>query len=258
VDVLAPISPDLRDKVTLKGADIFEADASDKFVLAFNNGAAPLDNPLVRQAIRYALDHPAIVEARGGVDGLLGGPITPGDPGYKDLTSLYPHDVEKAKTLLAEAGYADGLDLTLTIASFYEKTLPDLVVSQLADAGIRVTVESVEFSAWLEDVYTNKDYQLSIVDHAEPHDFGSWANPEYYFAYNNATVQDLYAKSQVATSDSESADLLSKAAEIVSQDAAADWLVNFRQVVAARPGVTGFPTAQINTRLDFAKVSATR
>jgi peptide/nickel transport system substrate-binding protein len=257
LDVLAPISNDLRSQVTVAGAEFFVAEATDKFVLAFNNGKAPLDRLEVRQAIRHALDHEAFVAARGDVDRLLGGPIAPGDPGYEDLTGLYPHDVAKAKELLATAGFADGLDLELTIPSFYGTVLADLVVSQLAEAGIRVTVKQVEFSAWLEDVYTAKDYELSIVDHAESHDFAAWANPDYYFAYDNPEVQTLYAQATVAATEQEAATLLAQAARIVSQDAAADWLINFRQSVALRPGITGFPEAQINSYLNLAALTAT-
>ncbi|MDR1824835.1 MAG: ABC transporter substrate-binding protein [Bifidobacteriaceae bacterium] len=252
VDVLAPISNDLVSQIAVDGAETFVAEASDKFVLAFNNAAEPLNQLEVRQAIRYAIDHPAVVTARGGVDRELGGPIAPTDPGYEDLTSLYPHDVDKAKELLAAAGYADGLELTLTIPSFYGNVLPDVLTSQLAEAGITLTVESVEFAAWLEDVYTNHDYQLSIVDHAEARDFGNWANPDYYFGYDNAEVQSLYAQAIVAASAEEEAELLAQAARIVSEEAAADWLVNFRQSIAVWPGISGFPQSQINSYLPLA------
>ncbi|NTW41738.1 MAG: ABC transporter substrate-binding protein [Cellulomonadaceae bacterium] len=255
LDVLAPIDALLADQVTREDVELVEGDATDKFVLAFNNAAAPLNDLRVRQAIRSAIDHPALVEARGGVDALLGGPIAPGDPGYEDLTDLYPHDVVKATDLLAQAGYADGLDLTLTIPSFYGTTLADLLTSQLAQAGIRLTVESVEFSTWLEDVYTNKDYQLSIVDHAESHDFAAWANPDYYFAYDNAQVQDLVAQASVATSAETADELLAQAARLVSQDAAADWLTNFRTLTAVSTSVHGFPTDFINARLDVTGVT---
>ncbi|MDR2348487.1 MAG: ABC transporter substrate-binding protein, partial [Bifidobacteriaceae bacterium] len=255
LDAVAPIDASLRDQVSVEGANFFVAEASDKFVLAFNNAAPPLDRLEVRQAIRYALDDAAFIAARGDVDRPLGGPIPPTDPGYEDLTGLYPRDLAKARELLAAAGYGDGLELTLTIPSFYSLTLPDLVTAQLAEVGITVTVQAVEFSAWLEDVYTNKDYQLSIVDHAETHDFGSWANPDYYFGYDNAEVQQLYADAVKAVSAEEADKLLAQAARLVSQDAAADWLFNFRQLVVTAPGVEGFPQAQINSRLNFAQIS---
>lgn len=252
LDVLAPISADLRPKVTDPSTRLVEGDATDKFVLAFNNASGPLTDLRVRQAVRYAIDHRALVDA------LLGGPIAPGDPGYRDLTDLYPHDVAKAKELLAAAGHAEGLTLHLTIPTIYGTTFPDLLTSQLAQAGITLKTDSVDFSTWLTDVYTNKDYDLSIVDHAESRDFGAWANPDYYFGYDNAKVQDLWAKASVATSDEEADGLLAQAAEIVSKDAAADWLTNFRTVTAVRKGIEGFPTDQINSRLDLTGLSVTR
>jgi peptide/nickel transport system substrate-binding protein len=255
IDVLAPIDTILSQQLPTDKFSVTKGTASDKFVLAFNNARAPFTDIKVRQAIRYAIDHEAIVKARGGVDGLLGGPIPDVDPGYEDLTGLYPHDVAKAKQLLADAGFAKGLTLTLTIPSFYGTTLSNLLTSQLAEAGITLKVNSVEFATWLQQVYTNHDYDLSIVDHAEGHDFGLWSNAKYYFGYNNGQVQALYAQAQTATSVDQQKTLLAQAAKIVSQDAAADWLVNFRTVTAIRTGVTGFPTDQINNRLNVSAVT---
>jgi len=148
LDVLAPISADLRDQVADPTTALTVGAASDKFVLAFNNGAEPLSDQKVREAIRYAIDHDALIEARGGVEAPLGGPITPGDPGYEDLTGLFPHDPDKARQLLAEAGHPDGLTLTLTQPNIYGTTLSDLLTSQLAAVGITLEVDSVDFSTW--------------------------------------------------------------------------------------------------------------
>ncbi len=258
LDILAPINADLQTQVADSTTQLVEGDASDKFVLAFNNASGPLTDVRVRQAIRYAIDHPALVQARGGVDGLLGGPITPGDPGYRDLTALFPHDVDKAKQLLVDAGYADGLTLTLTTPNIYGTTFSDLLTSQLSEVGITLQTNSVDFSTWLTDVYTNKNYELSIVDHAESHDFASWANPDYYFGYNNPQVQDLYSRASIATTGEEQDSLLAEAAQVVSQDAAADWLTNFRTVIAIRSGISGVPTDRINSRLDLTSLSVER
>ena len=258
LDVLAPILADLREQVSDPDTELVVGAASDKFVLAFNNGAEPLSDANVREAIRSAIDTDAIIEARGGVELPLGGPITPGDPGYEDLTDLFPYDPDHARELLAEAGYGEGgdpLTLTLTQPNIYGTTISDLLTSQLAEVGITLEVDSVDFTTWLTDVYTNKDYDLSLVDHAESRDFGAWANPDYYFAYDNAEVQDLYAQASVATSEDDQDALLAQAARIVSEDAAADWLTNFRTVTAVRPGIVGFPTDNINARLDLTRLS---
>ncbi len=234
--------------------DLVTGFASDKFTLAFNNAQAPFTDKRVRQAIRYAIDHDAIVEAVGSGKTLYG-PIVDSDPGYEDLSDLYPYDPDKATQLLADAGYGDGLELTVTIASFYGTTITDLLTSQLAEVGITLKVNAVEFSAWLNDAYTNKDYELSIVDHAEARDFYNWANPEYYFGYDNAEVQDLYAKATSATSEEDYADYLKQAARIVSEDAAADWLLNPTTTLAVRKGLSGVPTDSTSSRLDVTNVS---
>jgi peptide/nickel transport system substrate-binding protein len=254
VDV-ANIDPNLVSQVKNNASyTLTNGFASDKFTLAFNNKVAPFTDLRVRQAIRYAIDHNAIVKAVGAGKAFYG-PIVDSDPGYEDLSSLYPHDVAKAKQLLADAGYPNGLTLTLTIASFYGSTVTDLLTSQLAQAGITLTVKAVEFSAWLKDVYTNHDYQLSIVDHAEARDFYNWANPQYYFGYNNAQVQQLYTQATSATSDEQYASLLKQAARIVSQDAAADWLYNPSPVLAVRKGLTGVPTDSTSSRLNLTNVA---
>ena len=107
----------------------------------------------------------------------------------------------------------------------------------------------VEFSTWLQDVYTNKDYDLSLVDHNESHDFYQWADPEYYYNYDNAEVQDLYAQALAATDDADRDELLRRAARIVSEDAPADWLFNYRITTAWVNGVEGFPVNLNQTQL---------
>jgi peptide/nickel transport system substrate-binding protein len=111
----------------------------------------------------------------------------------------------------------------------------------LKAVGIDLEVKVVEFSAWLQDVYTNKDYDLSLVDHNESHDFYQWADPTYYYNYDNAEVQQLYAKAVAATSDEQEEQYLRQAARLVSEDAPADWLFNYRVTTAYAKGISGFP-----------------
>ena len=145
------------------------------------------------------------------------------------------------------------LTLTLTVPSFYGTTIPQLLTSNLADAGITLKVNSVDFTTWLNDVYTNKNYDLSLVDHAEPRDFGNtWANGSYYFTFNNPQVQSLYQQAIAATSDQQVDDLLAQAAKIVADDNAADWLYNWESVVAVGKGITGFPADNVNSRINLA------
>jgi peptide/nickel transport system substrate-binding protein len=165
-----------------------------------------------------------------------------------------PFDPERAKELLAEAGQSD-LELTLTIPNIYSTTVSNLLVSQFADVGVTLTVDSVEFGAWLEDVYTNKDYDLSFVDHLEARDFGNWANPDYYFGYDNAEVQSLFQQSVAATNSDDAAALLAEAARIVAEDHAGDVVYNATALTAVADGITGFPTDSPNARLDLGELA---
>ena len=260
VQVLSPVNANMTGKLKSSGKYTVKAtDGSDKFVLAFNCTGAKTADKRVRQAIRYAINHKEIIASRGGVDAALGGPIPSVDPGYEDLTGLYPYNPAKAKSLMQQAGYSTNhpLKLTLTYANVYGSELGEQLRSQLSHIGIDLNVNTVEFSTWLQDVHTNGDYDLSLVDHAESHDFYKWTQPDYYYHYDNAQVQALYAKALAATDEQDSAQYLKQAAGVVSEDAPADWLFAYRVSVAQAKGVTGFPSRLTQSVLPLWKVAYT-
>ncbi|KTR04378.1 ABC transporter substrate-binding protein [Curtobacterium luteum] len=232
---------------------------TDKYTLAFNDKKAPFTDKRVRQAIRQAIDAKAIIKAIGGTGVEQGGPIPALDPGYEDLTSIDAYDPANAKKLLAAAG-KQKLDLTLTYANIYPTTIGDVLKSQLADVGITLTVKRVDFATWLSTVFQapksgDRTFDMSMVDHVEARDFGNWANPDYYFGYDNQEVQDLYAQSVAATTESAKVEALRKAARIVSEDAAGEWLYTSTSITAVRKGVTGVPFDGTNSRLDLSKLA---
>lgn len=257
VDVLSPVNATLAKSLDTHTYHVSASDGSDKFVLAFNCANKKLADKRVRQAIRYGINHKEIIASRGGVDTALGGPIPSVDPGYEDLTGLYPYDVAKAKNLMTQAGYSTDhpLELTLTYANTYGTELGDQLKSQLAAIGIDLNINYVEFSTWLQDVHANGDYELSLVDHAESHDFYKWTTPEYYYHYDNRNVQALYAKALAATDEKESDEYLKQAAKTVSEDAPADWLFGYRVTVAYNKGVKGFPDKLSQTVLPLWQIS---
>ena len=260
VQVLSPVNANMTGKLKSSGKYTVKAtEGSDKFVLTFNCTGAKTADKRVRQAIRYAINHKEIIASRGGVDAALGGPIPSVDPGYEDLTGLYPYNPAKAKSLMQQAGYSTNhpLKLTLTYANVYGSELGEQLRSQLSRIGIDLNVNTVEFSTWLQDVHTNGDYDLSLVDHAESHDFYKWTQPDYYYHYDNAQVQALYAKALAATDEQDSAQYLKQAARIVSEDAPADWLFAYRVSVAQAKGVTGFPSRLTQSVLPLWKVAYT-
>lgn len=263
VQVLAPITENLAEPFKNDTANytVKAGDGTDKYVMAFNNAAGKTTaDKRIRQAIRYAINHDELIASRGGADKPLGGPIPSLDPGYEDLTGLYPFDQDKAKELLAEAGYSTDhpLQLTLTYANTYGTEIGDQLRSQLKEVGIDLKVNVVEFSTWLQDVYTNKDYDISLVDHNESHDFYQWSDPTYYYGYDNKDVQKLYAEGVAATTDEERDEKFAEAAKLVSEDAPADWLFNYRITTATAKGVEGFPFNMNQTLLPLYNVTYTK
>ena len=254
VDAVTGFDANLKEQVEATGAFSLVTGAStDKGTLAFNQTSGPLADKRVRQAIRQAIDHDAFVDALASGETLFG-PIPSLDPGYEDLADTAPFDPDAARDLLAEAG-AEDITLELTIPSFYSTTIPQILVSDLNEVGITLRVNSVDFPTWLNDVYINKDYDLSFVLHTEARDFENWANPDYYFTYDNPEVQALFAQSLAATDEGDAADLLADAARIVSEDAAADWLYNGASVVAVGTNITGMPSVNVNERLNLAELA---
>lgn len=245
IQVLAPITANLSAPFIddSKNYNVDKGVGSDKFVLAFNNKGSKTSDLRVRQAIRYAINHQELISSRGGNDRALGGPIPSVDPGYRDLTHVYPYDRTKAEQLMAQAGYTRDKPVTLrlTYANTYGTELGDQLRSQLKPVGIELQVNLVEFSTWMQDVYVNHDYDLSIVDHAESHDFSQWTDSHYYFGYDNPEVQKLYDKAMAARNVDDTDSYLAEAARKVSQDAPADWLFSYSILTASLKGVQGFP-----------------
>lgn len=257
VDVLSPVNATLAKSLDASTYTVSAADGSDKFVLAFNCTNDKLEDKRVRQAIRYGINHKGIIASRGNVDYALGGPIPSVDPGYEDLTGLYPYNVDKARQLMKDAGYSTDkpLRLTLTYANTYGTELGDQLKSQLAKIGIDLKIDYVEFSTWLQNVHANGDYELSLVDHAESHDFYKWTTPDYYYHYDGKQAQKLYAKALEATDEADSAKYLKQAAKAVSEDAPADWLFGYRVTVAVNKHVQGFPSKLSQTVLPLWRIS---
>jgi len=164
-------------------------------LLSFNERVAPLADVRVRRALSYALDRRAIIDgAMFGYGTPIGSHFPPSDPAYVDLTGQYPHDAAKARALLAQAGYAHGLVLSLKLPPpSYARRGGEIIAAELAQVGVQVKIENLEWAQWLDQVYSRHDFDMSIVGHAEPFDYDIYARPDYYFGYSNADFNALIA-----------------------------------------------------------------
>jgi peptide/nickel transport system substrate-binding protein len=190
LQALAQFQGNPRFQVTVGGTDC-------KTIVAINNKHKPLDNLKVRQAIAYAVDRKAIMDgAMNGLGAPIGSHMTALEPGYVDLSGMYPHDPEKAKALLKEAGVTTPLQLSLILPPVpnYSRQGGQIVAAELAEVGIQANIEDVEWAQWGSGVFANKNYDLTVICHAEPLDIGIYANPNYYFQYDSPAFREIYAR----------------------------------------------------------------
>ena len=210
-------------------------------ILSTNNKMPPFDNKLVRQALAHAIDRSAIINgAMYGYGTPIGTHFAPHNPAYVDLTGQSAYDPDKAKALLAEAGLPDGFDTTLYLPPpSYARRGGEIIAAQLAQVGIAAQIINVEWAQWLESVFRGKDFGLTIVSHTEPMDIGIYANPDYYFQYDNPGFQALMATLNATTDPAVRTQMMQQAQRMISDDYVNGYLFQLAQLSVARSTLTG-------------------
>src|SRR4029078_565568 len=154
------------------------------------------------------------------------------------MAKAVPHDVAKAKQLLSEAGYPNGFEPVLRVTPQYPYTVRtcEVLVAQLAKERIRVKLEQIEWGQWLERVYKNADYDMTIIGHAEAWDAGNYANPKYYYRYDSPRFQDVFQESEATLDDKKRRELYAQLQKIMVDEAPVVWLYAYPRLVAAKKG----------------------
>ena len=148
--------------------NIISASSSVVQALFLNCSEGPLSDVRVRQAICYAIDKEMVNEfVNGGKGDLISSAMLPDLTNYYvDLNDTYgtTSNIEMAKTLLAEAGYPDGFDLTISVPASYDVHVEttEVIAEQLKQAGINVTIDAVEWGVWLSECYNGRNYEATV------------------------------------------------------------------------------------------------
>lgn len=153
-DAIMRVPP--RDVERLEGNEeltVKEVSSLRTIYMGFNNKKEPFDDKRVRQAFNYAVDNESIVNnILQGAGRASDAPVSPGVFGYSPQEK-YEYNPEKAKELLAEAGYEDGLSVTLhhPVGRYLmDETVAQAVQSQLAEVGVDVELTTMEWVTYLE------------------------------------------------------------------------------------------------------------
>ena len=226
-------------------------------ILSTNNKMPPFDNPLVREAMAHAIDRQAIIDgAMFGYGTPIGTHFAPHHPAYVDLTAQSAHDPDKARALLAEAGLADGFETTLHLPPpSYARRGGEIIAAQLAAVGITAKIINVEWAQWLESVFRGKNFGLTIVMHSEPFDIGIYANPDYYFQYDNPAFQTLMAQLNATTDPDTRVEMLQSAQRIIADDYVNGYLFQLANTSVAKAGLKGLWANAPTQATDLTSVS---
>jgi peptide/nickel transport system substrate-binding protein len=170
-----------------------------------------LANPLVRQALSYAIDRPALVKALYGSDGSANDEIRlPGQPGYvKSLANYYAYDPAKAKALLTQAGYPNGFTLPMIAYDFSpgQVTAAEAIAAEWEAIGVTVDITTpATVTAAIEDLTGNTSVNATFNYFYEANPFGTditnltgdtLFNP--YKVPDDSTTAALLAKVETST-----------------------------------------------------------
>ena len=210
-------------------------------ILSTNNKMPPFDNVKVREAMAHAIDRQAIIDgAMFGLGTPIGTHFAPHNPDYVDLTADSAYDPEKAKALLAEAGFAEGFTTTLKLPPpSYARRGGEIIAAQLREVGIQTEMTNLEWAQWLEEVFKGKDYGLTIVSHTEPMDIGIYARPDYYFQYDDADFQAMNTALEAEADPAKRSALLEQMQRKISGDYVNGYLFQLAIPTIAKAGVQG-------------------
>jgi len=236
-------------KISTNGQRCFRFGCNDKII----------SNPLVRQALIYAIDREAINKALfGDLYVETTGAMTPGSFGYVDLGPV-KQDKAKAKELLAKAGYPDGFKTKIVTCERYANAvqIAEIMKSQLAEIGVDAEIQVMEWSAiqatWTAQTAETFDEPIFVMglacytrdaDAAYNHLYttspdGTNTDSNYGF-YSNAEVDALVAKAEKSVDPNERSAAYKRIAEIIyMEDPIGIWIHDQVQSTAYMDKLTG-------------------
>lgn len=216
-----------------------------------NNKEAPFDDIRVRKAISYGLDRQGVIDIVGGGKGdILGTNMFPGFKEHydADLVNIYPYNKERAKELLKEAGYEDGLSFTIKVPSNYQYHIDtsQIVIEQLREIGVDAKIQLIEWSTWLSEVYTDRNYQATLSGLAADvaprkalERFRSSAGNNF-MNYEKPEFDEIYKRAETETNEEAKIQLYKDMQRLLTEDAVAVYIQDPYELVAVNKKIKGY------------------
>ncbi|MBE5853513.1 MAG: ABC transporter substrate-binding protein [Lachnospiraceae bacterium] len=206
----------------------------------------------VRQALCYGLDRQLVLDfVSEGKGTIIGSSMFPAFGKYymEELAGLYTKDVEKAKQLLTEAGYPDGITFTMHVPSNYQQHIDtaQVVAEQWKEIGVTANIELIEWDSWLGDVYTNRNYEATVVGvdaatmtaYAMLERFQSTSDSNF-INYNNPEYDKAFTNAVSTVDDAKQTEYYKQCEEILAEDAANVYIQDIVELVAINKKYAGY------------------
>lgn len=232
-------------------------------LMALNHEFEPFSKVEVRQAINYAINKEEIISALSPGSQQLDTNFSPVMEFYYNdqLKNYYPHDVEKAKELLKSVG-EENLTFTITVPSEYTLHVDTatIIQQQLAQAGITVNIETIEWNSWLEDIYKNEKYESTVIGFTgkiDPHPIIARYRTDYnrnFVNYSDKDFDALMVKATQTKDVNDRADLYKQAQENLTKNAVSVFIMDPSINVVIDKNITGYQTYPIGY-IDLKNVS---
>lgn len=255
IDIALDISP--NDVAKVEGNDdlkLYRDQNLSTAYIGFNVASkTPISDPKVRQAISHAVDVDSIIKTiYQGVGTKAVGPVNSLVFGYNDKLKPYDYDMDKAKELLAEAGYADGFTFKFYVGNNNSQRIStaEVIKESLSKLNITVEISQLEWGAFLEasangesdmfalgwtTVTTDADYGLYPLFHSDQ--FGAAGNRSFY---KNDRVDELLTGAKTETDPEKRKAMYFEAQEIITTDAPWIFIQSGEDVIGASVKVDGF------------------
>ena len=220
--------------------------------LYLNNSVKPFDDVRVRQALAYAIDPQQIMDYVSGGKGVpVGSSMYPAFEKYfmPELSDTYAQNLDKARELLAEAGYKDGFTFTIQVSSAHPQHIEtcEVIKEQLAAIGVTANIQEIEWNSWLSDVYTGRNFEATVVGldasalnaPSMLSRFTSTAGNNF-INFSSKAYDDTYAKAYAATDDAEKTELYKQCEQILADECASVYIQDLPSFVALNKRFTGY------------------
>lgn len=232
--------------------DVLEGTMNLVQALYLNNAVEPFNDERVRQALCYAVDPQGIMDLISDGKGTeIGSSMFPAFEKYymPELNDVYNQDFDKAKELLAEAGYPDGFSFTITVPSNYQQHIDtaQVLVEQLKNIGVTAEIELVEWETWVSEAYTNRNFEATVVGvdassltaSALLSRFVSDA-PNNFINFSNADYDAAYARAEAAVDDEEKTESFKECERLLAEHAANVYIQDLPCLVALNKKYAGY------------------